>query len=61
MKITLHLVVSIIIAVSIVAGISSYFSVQSEKERLGGSLEHRAWLVAEGGLWLEASPTGARR
>src|SRR3989338_6990591 len=48
MKITLHLVLSIIIAVSIVAGISSYFSVQSEKERLGGSLEHRAWLVAEG-------------
>lgn len=47
MKITLRLIVSIIIAVAIVASVSSYFSVKSEKERLGGSLEHRAWLVAE--------------
>lgn len=48
MKITIRLIISIIIAVAIVAGVSSYFSVRSEKERLGGGLEHRAWLVAEG-------------
>lgn len=47
MKITLHLIVSIIIAVVVVASISSYFSVHSEKERLGSELERRAWLVAE--------------
>lgn len=48
MKITLRLIVSIVIAVAIVAGISSYFSVQSERKRLTGEIEHRAWLVTEG-------------
>ena len=47
MKLTLRLIISIVITVAIVAGVSSYLSVQSEKERLGKSLEHRAWLVAE--------------
>jgi trehalose 6-phosphate synthase len=48
MKITLRLILSLVIAVTGVAGIFSYFTVQSEKARLTSELEHRAWLVAEG-------------
>ncbi|MEK7313293.1 MAG: trehalose-6-phosphate synthase, partial [Deltaproteobacteria bacterium] len=48
MKITLRLIVALIIAVTGVAGIFSYFTVQSEKARLTSDLEHRAWLVSEG-------------
>lgn len=48
MKITARLIVAIVIAVGLVAAVSAYFSVQSEKERLGSEVEHRAWLVAEG-------------
>lgn len=48
MKITLRLVISIVIAISVVAGVFSYFNVQSEKKRLSNELEHRGWLVAEG-------------
>ena len=48
MKITLRLIISLAIAVAGVAGIFSYFTVQSEKARLTSELEHRAWLVSEG-------------
>lgn len=48
MKMTLRLIVSIMIAVIMVSGFSSYLSMRSEKERLGSELHHRAWLVTEG-------------
>ncbi|HZX35263.1 MAG TPA: trehalose-6-phosphate synthase [Thermodesulfobacteriota bacterium] len=48
MKITLRLILALILAVTGVAGVSSYFTVQSEKARLTSELEHRAWLVSEG-------------
>lgn len=48
MKITFRLVFSVIIAVALIAAVSSYLNVQAEKKRLEGELEHRAWLVAEG-------------
>jgi len=48
MRITLRLVIALIIAVSLVAGISSYLNVQSERDRLTSDLERRAWLVSEG-------------
>lgn len=48
MKITFRLIISIIIAVTLIAGVSSYFNVQTEKKGLEGELERRAWLIAEG-------------
>ena len=48
MKITLRLILALIVAVTSVAGIFSYFTVQSERARLTSDLEHRAWLVSEG-------------
>jgi trehalose 6-phosphate synthase len=48
MKITLRLIITLIIAVTCVAGIFAYFNVQAEKARLTAELEHRAWLVSEG-------------
>lgn len=48
MKITFRLIISVIMAVTLIATVSSYFSVQSERERLEGELERRAWLVVEG-------------
>ncbi|KAB2820444.1 MAG: hypothetical protein F9K51_08640, partial [Candidatus Dadabacteria bacterium] len=47
MKITLRLILALIIAVTCVAGVSSYLTVQFEKARLTSELEHRAWLVSE--------------
>ncbi|MBI5298674.1 MAG: hypothetical protein HY877_00025 [Deltaproteobacteria bacterium] len=48
MKITFRLIISIIMAVTLIAAVSSYFNVQSERKRLENELEHRAWLVTEG-------------
>lgn len=48
MKITFRLIFSIIIAVIMIAAVTSYFNFQSEKKRLEGELERRAWLVSEG-------------
>ncbi|PIR16890.1 MAG: trehalose-6-phosphate synthase [Deltaproteobacteria bacterium CG11_big_fil_rev_8_21_14_0_20_49_13] len=48
MKITARFIVSLIVAMVIVAGVFSYFNVTSEKKRLQFDVEHRAWLVAEG-------------
>lgn len=48
MKITLRLILALVIAVTCVAGVSSYLTVQSEKSRLTSEIEHRAWLVSEG-------------
>lgn len=48
MKITLRLIISIIVVVAMVAGIFTYFNIQSERNRLSSDLQHRAWLVAEG-------------
>lgn len=48
MKITARLIAAVLVAVAIVAAVSAYFNVQSEKRRLGSDVEHRAWLVLEG-------------
>ncbi|MBI5178393.1 MAG: trehalose-6-phosphate synthase [Nitrospinae bacterium] len=48
MKITLRLIFALVLTITAVSGLFSYFTVQSEKVRLTGELEHRAWLVAEG-------------
>ncbi|MDP2167566.1 MAG: trehalose-6-phosphate synthase [Thermodesulfovibrionales bacterium] len=48
MKITLRLITALILAITAVAGVFSYFTVQTEKTRLTAELEHRAWLLAEG-------------
>lgn len=48
MKISFRLIISVILAVALIATVSSYFNVQSEKKRLENELERRAWLIAEG-------------
>lgn len=48
MRITFRLIISIIIAVTLIAAASSYFNVQSERKRLESEIERRAWLIAEG-------------
>ncbi len=48
MKITLRLIFALVVTVTVVSGLFSYFTVRFEKVRLTRELEHRAWLVAEG-------------
>lgn len=48
MRITLRLAIALVVTVALVAGISSYLNVNSERGRLTSDLEHRAWLVAVG-------------
>lgn len=48
MKITFRLIISIVLAVTLIAGVSSYFNTRSEKKRLESEMERRAWLIAQG-------------
>ncbi len=48
MRISARIVITVIITMALIVGVSSYFNVRNERGRLTVELEHRAWLVAEG-------------